>query len=57
MPGSIKERLIEAYKINLRDAEELVRIFRASGEQDNLERAQADLDKWQAKLAAAQAAS
>lgn len=57
MPGSIKERLIEAYKINLRDAEELVRIFRASGDQDNLRRAQADLDKWQAKLAAAQAAS
>ena len=57
MPESIKERLIEAYKINLRDAEELVRIFGASGDQDNLRRAQADLDKWQAKLTAAQAAS
>lgn len=46
----IKETLHHVLCINVRDAQELVRLFTAHGDQENLKRAQADLDKWKTKL-------
>ena len=51
----IKATLLKVYQINLADAQQLVKLYSETGDRDNLQRAQDDLQKWQTKLAAAQA--
>lgn len=41
--------LQEVYRINIRDAAALVKIFEESGDIENLQRAKEDLRKWEEK--------
>lgn len=45
----IGKRIEKVVALNLEDARQLVKIFRDSGDKENLERALADLHKWEQK--------
>lgn len=46
MQKDIADRLQEVYRINEQDAAALVRQFEATGDAENLKKAQEDLEKW-----------
>lgn len=51
----VKELLRRTLEVNVRDAEECVKVAREHGDSDLLQRAEADLMRWQARLAKLQA--
>lgn len=50
MDKHMNDKLQEVYRINEQDAEVLVKKFEAEGDEENLKKAQADLEKWKSLL-------
>lgn len=46
----VKDILYQTYRTNLKDAEDMVKHFRETGDEENLKRAEADREKWLSKL-------